>query len=264
MKLNITSMSSPRRRGSILITIFILTLTSCTVGPDYKRPAVEVPKQFKETKKNKTIWKVATPSDACNRGDWWKIFHDKELSQLENKLNQSNQTIATAAANFQQAQAVVDEARASYYPVLTSNASMIRQKGAGSTNITSTSNGGLPSGGTSSSGIVANKSSPIATNHNLSFNSSWQPDIWGLVRRTVEADEDAAQSSAALLALTRLSAQASLATFYFELRALDMDQKLLDDTVREYKKAFGRRIIIRSIGKWWPSALHCARGEVTP
>jgi NodT family efflux transporter outer membrane factor (OMF) lipoprotein len=204
-------------------------LSACIVGPDYKRPPVKMPAHFKETKHSK-LWKVAKPNDICARGDWWEIFHDNQLSSLENRLNQGNQSIAAADANYRQARALVDEARASYYPTLSGTVSIIRQKGAGSTNVISST------GGSASSGIAATSHTPVRTNQAIIFNASWQPDIWGLVHRTVEASAAGAQADAALLAATRLSLQASLATFYFELRALDSDQHYLDAIVAANKK----------------------------
>ncbi len=221
-----------------------LFISACAVGPNYKRPDVTIPAKFKEAKNKSVIgsiskdkhWKIAKPNDTNDRGEWWKVFHDPQLSALETKLNNSNQSIATAYANYQQAYALVDEARASFYPVLIGSGSLQRQHGSGSTNIVSTSNNGAPPTGSTSSGLATTSASKINYIHSISFNASWQPDIWGLVRRTVEASRGAAEASAALFAATRLSSQASLATYYFELRALDTDQHLLDVTVRANKK----------------------------
>jgi len=218
-------------------------IASCAVGPDYKRPTAPVTAKYKEAKQKKIIaadkryqWKIAEPNDTFDHGQWWKIFNDAELSGYEDRLNHCNQSIAAAYDNYKQAQTLVDEARANFYPVLLGTASLQRQKGTGSTNIVSTSNSGSLPTGTSSSGINGSGPAKINYNHSIIFNTSWQPDIWGLVRRQVEAGESAAQASAALLAATRLSSQASLATFYFELRALDKDQQILDATVASDKK----------------------------
>jgi NodT family efflux transporter outer membrane factor (OMF) lipoprotein len=200
----------------ISIFLFSLFLNACTVGPDYVRPKVAVPTHYKEAK-NKD-WKIAQPQDACNRGEWWKIFNDPQLNTLEAQVNISNQNIAAAAAQYQQALALVDEARASYFPTITGSASLTRQK-LGVSNSTSSS------------------SSNISTANSLLLDASWEPDLWGSVRRSVEANAAGAQASAAQLALVRLTAQASLAQFYFELRALDKDQKILNDTGSDYKKS---------------------------
>jgi NodT family efflux transporter outer membrane factor (OMF) lipoprotein len=224
-----------------LSCIEILFLCSCTVGPDYKRPPVQVPTKYKEATKG---WKIAKPHDECPRGAWWKIFHDKQLNSLEDQLDRSDQSIVNAVANYDQAVALVAEARASYFPTVTASASLNRQKQAGSgSSFTSTSILSPTSTGTStgsstatSSGVASTGStSNPGTTHSLLLNATWEPDIWGAVRRTVEADTNAAQASAALIAVTRLSAQASLAQFYYELRGVDIDQKLLDDTVKADK-----------------------------
>lgn len=217
-----------------------LLLTACAVGPDYKKPDIatpaykEIPKKYKETPPG---WKYAQPRDNCNRGEWWKIFCDPQLNALEANLNISNQNIAVAQAQYRQARALVDQARANYFPTVGASFSITRAN-----QILFNSSGAGTTAGTSGSTVTAGAastggaSSGPFTSEFLLLNASWEPDIWGAVRRTVEASEAGAQASDAQLALTRLSAQASLAQYYFELRALDRDQQLLDDTVRNYKK----------------------------
>ncbi|HXW60624.1 MAG TPA: efflux transporter outer membrane subunit, partial [Myxococcota bacterium] len=224
-----------------LIIFFLVPLTACMVGPDYKRPTVTTPSQFKEAKGKKIVgrlpqqWKVATPRDEMDRGKWWALFHDHELNKLENQLNKSNQSIAEAYANYREARALVDEARASFFPTLNLSAALTRQKTIGGTSSTSgtASTSTIVNSGSSSSSTT---SSQIFSTYSLFLNAAWAPDFWGLVGRTVEASEAGALASAALLANTRLSMQGSLAQFYFELRAVDTDQRLLDITVKNYKK----------------------------
>jgi NodT family efflux transporter outer membrane factor (OMF) lipoprotein len=217
-------------------------LSACTVGPDYVKPAVVLPVKYKEAPKN---WKVANPQDEQPRGPWWEAFHDRELNRLEGMLDISNQTLATAVAQYYQALAVVDESRAGFFPTLSTNASITRQKtgsssGSGRANFsstsTSTSSTSSGSGTTTgiSSGSVGTTSNP-SNSHTLSLAASWEPDAWGLVRRTVEASATGTQASAANIAAVRLSSEAMLAQTYFQLRTLDNDQKILDDTVKEYK-----------------------------
>jgi len=201
--------------------------------------------KFKEAKDKQVIvskksknWKIAQPKDACDRGAWWQVFHDEQLNSLEAQLNSSNQTIINSYYNYQQAYALVDEARASFFPTLAGSVTLIRQKpsSGGSSSSGSSSGTITTSSGTISGSSGGGSSAKITTTHTLSLNASWEPDIWGLVRRQVEAAAGGAQASAALLASTRLLAQASLAQYYFELRGLDIDQKLLNDTVAAYKK----------------------------
>lgn len=213
----------------------ILFLSACAVGPDYVKPTAPVSPKFKEMK-NKD-WKVAQPRDHFDHGAWWKLFHDPVLSHLEDQLNANNQTIKNALANYTQAEALVDEARANFYPTFSGTVTATRQR----TVSGSTAFAGSTSTGASSTGTVV-QSNPIgsrthvATVHSVLFSASWEPDFWGLVRRQVEASKAGAEASSALLAATRLSAQTSLATYYFQLRGLDTDKQLLNSAVRNYRK----------------------------
>lgn len=211
--------------------IGLALLNACAVGPNYKRPPAKVPVQFKEAPKG---WKILNPCDDKDRGEWWKIFNDPQLDILEAKVNISNQNIALAAAQFWQARALVDQARAAFFPTLTGVFSMFRQKssGAGST-ASGGSSGFIPTGPIGGGG----PSTGPFTSGSILLNGTWEPDLWGKIRRNVEASVAGAQASAAQLALARLSAQASLAQYYFELRGVDADQQLLNRTVVEYKKA---------------------------
>ncbi len=218
--------------------LFALLLTACAVGPDYVKPQVQVPASFKEAPKG---WKIAQPQDDHDRGAWWETFNDPQLNTLETQLNISNQTIAAATAQYRQALDLVDEARASYFPTITATAAISRSKSAsgGSTaaaqSLTPTSSVGnvtpVSVGGSSGS------SASYSTVHSWLVGASWVPDLWGSVRRTVEAASAGAQASGAQLALARLSAQATLAESYFQLRALDKDQQVLNDTVTGDQKA---------------------------
>jgi NodT family efflux transporter outer membrane factor (OMF) lipoprotein len=173
---------------------------ACAVGPDYHRPPFDTDPNYKEV----GDWKPSEPSDAIDRGPWWEIFKDDELNRLEARVDISNENVKAAAAAFDQARALVAQARAGFWPTI--GVSAARTHGAVD---------GAPTRITDSAGISAN----------------WNLDIWGQIRRTTESDRASAQASAAALAAARLSAQAALATDYFELRAQDQQQKLLDDTV---------------------------------
>lgn len=219
----------------LLIVIFTL-LSGCSVGPNYVKPPVTTPATFKEARTSD--WKPARPQDAANRGEWWKVFKDPQLNALEAQLNITNQNIINAEANYRQASALVDEARASFFPTLTGSLALTRQKQvSGSSSFISTSSSGSTSTGSATTSAQPGGTIRYSTTHSLILNASWEPDIWGSVGRTVEASRAGAESSAALLAVTRLSAQASLAQFYFELRALDTDQKILNNTVKDYQKS---------------------------
>jgi len=224
-------------RISLILVLFSFLLPSCMVGPNYVPPKLVVPTQFKEAKGKKEIgakrknWKPIQPQDNMDRGQWWKIFNDPVLNDLENQLYHYNQSIVNAEANFRQSLAIVDQARANLYPTVVGAFSLFEQRQAGgSTSIISTSG---------TTGTATTNIAPAATTTTIytSFlNASWEPDLWGLVRRTIEADLSLAESNEALIGVTRLSAQGALAQYYFELRTLDKIQKYLDDTVIAYRK----------------------------
>jgi NodT family efflux transporter outer membrane factor (OMF) lipoprotein len=226
------------KKNYFFIFLLSLTLCACTVGPNYVRPNVNVPEKFKEAPKG---WKTAEPKDTFYHGEWWKIFNDPELNSLELQLNNSNQSIATAEANYRQARALVDEARASYFPIVSASAALTRQitRSSGSSSFQSTTttdtNGSTNSTSTSSGSAVSNKGT--GTSHSVLLDATWEPDIWGAVRRSVEASTTGAEASDALLAATRLSSQATLAQTYYQLRTTDIAQHLLDQTVSDYKKS---------------------------
>lgn len=203
--------------------VLSLSLGACAVGPNYQRPAVAVPDAYKETPAG---WKVAEPADGADRGAWWHAYGDARLDALVDQLGEANQTVAQYAAAYRQARALVGEARAAYFPTLGLSASASR---AGQ-QLTRSSSGSTSTGSTSSVSRVGNTFS-------TSLDASWEPDLWGKVSRTVSAQEAGQQAAAADLANARLSAQATLAQTYFQLRALDAQQKLLDDTVQAYTQA---------------------------
>ena len=190
-----------------------LLCSACRVGPQYQRPITPVPVALKELKGNDQ-WKMATPSDTLIKGNWWEIFGDPELNRLEELLNINNQNIKQAEAQFRQARSFVAANRANYYPTIGSSPS-ITQSDAGS-------NAGR-AGGTSQS-------------FSLPAAATWEPDLWGRVRLSVENAVDNAQVSAADLENLRLSAQALLASDYFALAAQDMQQSILRDTIEAYEK----------------------------
>jgi NodT family efflux transporter outer membrane factor (OMF) lipoprotein len=186
-----------------------MLLGACAVGPDYVRPTVEVPTAFKES----TGWKTAEPRDQEIRGKWWEAYNDALLNSLEEQVSISNQNLAQAEARYRQASALVQSARANYYPNVTGNVSAGRGN-RGNSAITSTSD-----------------------THSLSVSANWEIDLWGRVRRTVEANQASAQASAADLEATRLSTQAQLAQSYFQLRTVDTQQELFERTVADYQKS---------------------------
>ncbi|CAB3780956.1 Outer membrane protein OprM [Paraburkholderia caffeinitolerans] len=209
-------------RFALLCAAAALTfqLTGCAVGPDYHKPAAAVPESYKEAPEG---WKTAQPADTADRGPWWLIYDDAQLNGLMDQLNASNQTVAQYAAAYRQARALVGEARAAYFPVVSASFSGSRARSPARVS-NSNSNGFTGSGS-------------ISNNVNLGLDATWEPDLWGKVSRTVSAQEAGQQGAAADLANARLSAQATLAQTWFALRSLDAQQKLLDDTVAAYQKS---------------------------
>ena len=198
-------------RGSGLMLGAALA-AGCAVGPDYHRPQFDTAANYKEAGE----WKPSEPNDVLSRGPWWKIFNDDVLDGLEAQIDISNQNVKAAEAAFEQSRALVAQARAGFWPSLAASLGVQRQ--------------GSPVVLTSPTGATT-IGTRTQTSYNAGLSAVWDLDIWGRIRRTSESEFATAQSSAAALAAARLSAQAELATDYFELRAQDQLQRLLDDTV---------------------------------
>jgi len=217
----------------------------CAVGPDYKRPPLAVsntPPTFKEAEG----WKAATPADAAARGPWWEAFHDPILNELEERVAISNQSVAQAVANYEEARQLARSDRTGFLPTLGVTGSAQRSKQptghtiSTSTASTTTSTSGTSSSTTStaSSGSTSTGSSTGGTSNNFTaaLQASWEPDIWGKVSRTVELDVATAQADAADLAALRLSTQSTLAQDYIQIRALDEKIRLLANAVKDYSR----------------------------
>jgi NodT family efflux transporter outer membrane factor (OMF) lipoprotein len=199
-----------------LLGLGILLLSGCAVGPRYSKPATVTPPEYKGLPPN---WKTAQPSDQIAKGKWWEIFGDPQLNSLEEQINVSNQTLKAAQAQFEQARAVVRINRSNLYPTVTAGASVVR----------SHQSENRPNG-------------RLATTNNytdllLPVDASYEADVWGRVRRTLEAARANAQAAAADLESVRLSLHAELASDYFQLRTLDAEVQLLNSTVAAYEKA---------------------------
>ena len=196
--------------------VWVGLLSACAVGPDYHRPPVEAAASFKES----ADWKPTEPNDALSRGPWWEIFSDPVLNGLETQIDISNQNVKAAEAAFEQSRALVAQARAGFWPTIA--ASFGAQRSAQGAPAQLTGGAGVP---------LATTLSRSQTTYTAGVSGNWDLDIWGRIRRTTESDVASAQATHAALAAAQLSAQAELATDYFELRAQDQLQKLLDDTV---------------------------------
>ena len=197
---------------------WMLLLSGCAIGPKYVPPAATVPPAYEELGAPNVsgAWKAAQPGDQASRGKWWETFNDSELNRLEERLNTSNQNIAAAAAAVQSARAIVRQARAQYFPVVTAAPSITNSR---------------------LSTVFGQTIGKTFTTYSMPFDVSWEPDLWGRVRSTVRANAAAAQASVADLENVRLSAQAELAADYYELRGQDALKRLLDSTVSAYQES---------------------------
>ena len=193
-----------------------LSLFGCTVGPNYVRPPADVPVSYKEL----GDWKPVHPSDQIAKGNWWDVYEDPQLNALETQIDVSNQNLKAAQERFEQARAAVKISRSNYYPEVTGNASATR------THVSS--NEPL---------FVNGSTKKSYSDFAIPIDASWEPDLWGRVRRTVEASRSEAQATAADVANVSLSLHAELAMDYFQLRGLDAQEDLLQSTVVAYEKA---------------------------
>ena len=230
------SSPGPGRLSPVMIAGMLLLLAGCVVGPDYMRPPTAAPEVYKET----PGWKVAQPRDELSRGAWWEIYNDPKLNALEEQVDINNQNIAVAEAQFRQALALVQEARAAYFPTVTGGASWTRLQNSGTVGTispTTTSGGASGTAGTSGRGTSkVSPGPPPITEFLLNSDLTWEPDLWGKVRRQVESSRASAQASAADLEGVRLSARATLAQSYFQLRTVDDLKRLLNNTAADYQK----------------------------
>jgi NodT family efflux transporter outer membrane factor (OMF) lipoprotein len=207
MEMNMTYLPRLPALGILTATLF---LTACVVGPKYVRPPAAAPAAYKEIEG----WKTAEPKDHIMRGKWWEIFDDSQLNALEEQIDISNENVAFAEAQFRQARALVQVSRSAYFPTAVIGPSFTRA-------------------------FQSSSGSPSTTRslYSLPVDVSWEPDLFGRVRRSVESSSATAQATAAELENVRLAMQSELAQDYFQLRALDTEKRLLDETVAAYAKS---------------------------
>jgi NodT family efflux transporter outer membrane factor (OMF) lipoprotein len=230
--------------ASVSMSLAVVLLGGCRVGPKYVAPKAMAPPAYKESSPAAYsnapagTWQPAQPQDAMIKGKWWEVFNEPELNTLEDQLNINNQNIATYFQNFMAARSIVREAHAGFYPTLSVAPSYIREKSPstlrGVSTVAGTTTGGTGTGGTGTGtgGTAAVTSSGVtSTDLSLPFDVSWEPDLWGKIRNTVREYQYATQVSAADLENERLTEQANLAEYYFELRGQDSLQNLYDQTI---------------------------------
>ena len=211
------SIRSPLSR--IIATLSLTALAGCNLAPHYQVPSsVPAPLAFKGA----PGWVVAQPADAVAKGYWWYLFNDAKLNELEAKVVITNQTVAAARAAYDQARALVRQDRAELFPTVSAGAGITRSGSFGTNTGTINSNGTL---------------STTGTRYNADVSASWAPDLWGAIGNTVRQAKFNAQASAADLANATLSAQGELASDYLQLRGLDAQKILLEDTVKAYARS---------------------------
>ena len=199
-----------------VLLAFVALMFGCAVGPNYRTPSVETPPAYKEA----SDWKPAQPNDQNLGGDWWTAFQDPQLDKLELQVNVSNQNLIATEAQYQQSRAVLRYYRADYYPTVTAGLSGTRTR----------TSSRRPPPTSIFDGITYN-------DFILPVDVSYEADVWGRVRRTVESYREQAQASAADLAAVNLSMHADLAIDYFQARSLDAEEQLLTSTVKQYEDA---------------------------
>lgn len=204
------------RHAALLIP---LLASGCLVGPNYHRPSTPTPPAYKEAEG----WSPVQPSNAADRTDWWTVFGDPTLDDLEHRVLTSNQTLAAAEAAYREAHALVAEDRAALFPTLTANGSVNASGGGGRNSTNSGAAGGVASKGTQ-------------TVYQVNLGATWVPDLWGAVRRNIRSAKANAQSSAALVAGARLTAETELAADYISLRELDQEKRDFDANIAAYQR----------------------------
>jgi NodT family efflux transporter outer membrane factor (OMF) lipoprotein len=191
----------------VVALLMAVSLASCSMmGPNYRRPQVVTPPQYKESKD----WKIAEPRDGVARGAWWQIFGDPQLNALAEKVDKSNQDLRVAEAQYRRAQAAVQSSRAGLFPTVSGDVSVTRGGSGAKT---------------------------ASTAYDLSARAGWELDVWGRVRRGVESSEASAQASAADVESVRLLVQSELVLNYLQLRVIDTQKKLLDESSAAFAKS---------------------------
>ena len=201
--------------GILTLLALSFCVTGCTVGPNYHRPTAPTTPEFKEV----AGWQPAQPLDQQIRGQWWEVYGDPELNALEEKVRVSNQSLKVTITQYTQARAMVQYQRANYFPFLSGGVSASRLRNS------------------ENRGNFFNGTNNQYNDFSLPLDVTWEPDVWGRVRRTVRAARENAQASAGDIASVQLSLQAELALDYFQMRGLDAQQSILDQTVTAYQES---------------------------
>src|ERR1700733_5330092 len=222
-----TLLSWTSRKAWLVLSGAALLASGCTVGPNYQRPSAPTPTApaFKETAVPVPPpnlpgggWKQVSPNDSALRPNWWEIYQDPQLDKLDQQVAVSNQTLKASYEQYMQARAAVQFYRSQYVPTVQAGPSATRERQS------------------SNRPLYVPGSKSTYNDIFLQGAVSWEPDLWGSVRRAVESQKATTQATAADLANVDLSLRSELALDYFELRGLDTQQRLLDNTVVQYEQ----------------------------
>jgi NodT family efflux transporter outer membrane factor (OMF) lipoprotein len=189
------------------------------VGPRYSRPAAPAPAP--DAWKTQPPWQEAAPKDAIPKGAWWQVFHDSELDGYEQQLLQANQSLAAARDRLNQARSLARVATADYFPQVSADPSAVRERGSGNRPL---------------SGVVQTVRPYTQNVYSIPFSLSYEADLFGRVRRNVEAANASLQSTAADLGNVQLVLTAELAADYFTLRELDAEYQVVQESVGYERK----------------------------
>ncbi len=232
-----------------------LALTACNFAPPYERPPLDAGTKFKEAVPGDPKaegWQPADPKDSILRGNWWELYNDPVLNDLESKVAVSNQTVIAAEANYRAAHAMVQQAQAALFPTLSVDPAITRTKSSasvssigggviagsttGATTTTGTTTPTTPTTGTTGTGSVSTSGNTTPRNiFSLPLQASYQLDLWGAIRNNVAENRYTAQASAAQLAGALLSTQTALAQDYFQLRIADELRRILGSTLEDFQ-----------------------------
>lgn len=212
-----------RRIRLCAVTAFVATLlVSCAVGPNYTKPTVPAAPSYSEAPPQRYEesqgWKSAQPNDAMLKGSWWEMFGESELNGLEEQVAPANQSLKIAEANYREARANIQFQRSFQFPTVSAGSSI------------------------SHNGVSGNTPVGVQGLHyglfTLPISASYDADLWGRIRKSVLAATEQSQASAADMENVKLELQTELASYYFTIRGLDSQKRLLDDTVVAYQKAY--------------------------
>jgi NodT family efflux transporter outer membrane factor (OMF) lipoprotein len=269
------------RKEAVLTLISIALLSGCNVGPRYTAPAAPAAPAFKESAPAEYraappgTWRPAQPQDAVLKGKWWEMFNEPELNALEDELDINNQNIAQYFQNFMAARAQVSEARSQYFPTVTVNPALTKGGTGGPSSVAPASSSATSTAtGTGTGGVTPTTATTGYSTIALPIDVSWEPDLWGRVHNTVRQYQYAAQVSAADLENERLTEQANLAEYYFQLRGQDalqdvynrmieVDKQSLDLTRALYETGIDNQVAVDEAAVTLENAQEAATGIAT-